>query len=72
MAFIYAAFTVAAYFTVPEDTEQHKGGFNVETFKKFDFLGAFLAITGIALVSSSLRHEFASISARFLCSRSTA
>ena len=59
MAFIYAAFTVAAYFTVPDDTEQHKGGFNVETFKKFDFLGAFLAITGIALVSSFLRHEFA-------------
>lgn len=72
MAFIYAAFTVAAYFTVPDDTEQHKGGFNVETFKKFDFLGAFLAITGIALVSSFLRHEFAYTSHGFLYSRSTA
>jgi MFS family permease len=54
MAFIYAFFTITAYFTVPDDTEQHKGGFNVETFKKFDFLGAFLAISGIALFTAAL------------------
>lgn len=54
MSVIYAFFTVAAYFTVPEDTEQKKGGFNIETFKQFDFLGAFLAIAGIALFTASL------------------
>lgn len=54
MAFIYAFFTITAYFTVPDDTEQHKGGFNAETFKKFDFLGAFLAISGIALFTAAL------------------
>jgi hypothetical protein len=54
MSVIYAFFTVAAYFTVPDDAEQHKGGFNVETFKKFDFLGAFLAISGIALFTAAL------------------
>ena len=47
-------FTVTAYFTVPDDVEQKKGGFNIETLRKFDFLGAFLAITGIALFTAAL------------------
>ena len=54
MSVIYAFFTVAAYFTVPDDVEQKKGGFNIETFKMFDFLGAFLAIAGIALFTAAL------------------
>ena len=54
MSIIYAIFTITAYFTVPEDAEQHKGGFNAETFKKFDFLGAFLAASGIALFTAAL------------------
>jgi MFS family permease len=54
MSVIYTFFTVTAYFTVPEDVEQKKGGFNLETFRQFDFLGAFLAIAGIALFTASL------------------
>lgn len=54
VAVIYAIFTVIAWFTVPEDIEQKKGGLNLETLKKFDFLGAFLAVVGIAMFSAGL------------------
>ena len=51
---IYAFFTLAAWWTVPPDTEQKKGGFNRETLRQFDFLGAFLAVAGIAMFTASL------------------
>ncbi len=53
-AVIYAFFTVAAWWTVPPDTEQRVGGFNRETLAQFDFLGAFLAVAGIAMFTASL------------------
>ena len=53
-AVIYAFFTAAAWWTVPPDTEQRVGGFNRETLAQFDFLGAFLAVTGIAMFTASL------------------
>ena len=51
---IYFFFTIAAWWTVPEDTEQRLGGFNKETLAKFDFLGAFLAVAGLALFTAAL------------------
>ena len=51
---IYAFFTLAAWWTVPPDAEQSVGGFNRETLAQFDFLGAFLAVTGIAFFTASL------------------
>jgi MFS family permease len=53
-AVIYAAFTIVAVFTVPPDVEQKKGGLNRETFAQFDFLGACLAVIGIAMFTASL------------------
>lgn len=54
MAFIYAAFTLIAWWTVPKDDGQIKGKFDKQTLSKFDFLGAFLAIAGIAMFTGSL------------------
>lgn len=51
---IYAFFTVAAWWTVPPDTEQRIGGFNRETLAQFDFLGAFLAVAGLVSFTASL------------------
>ena len=50
---IYAFLTVAAWFTTPSDSEQSVGGLNIETLKKMDWLGALLAIAGIALFTAS-------------------
>ena len=50
---IYAAFTTAAYFTTPEDSEQRLGGLNMYTLKQMDWLGALLAVSGIALFTAA-------------------
>ncbi|KIX03092.1 uncharacterized protein Z518_06642 [Rhinocladiella mackenziei CBS 650.93] len=54
MSVIYAIFTLAAWWTTPYDVEQKLGGLNMETFLKFDLLGALLAVTGIAMFTASL------------------
>lgn len=54
MAVIYAFFFLAALWTTPPDTEQTLGGFNMQTFVKFDLLGALLAVSGIAMFTASL------------------
>jgi MFS family permease len=54
LAVIYAFFFVAAWWTVPPDDEQTLGGLNMETFVKFDLLGALLAVAGIAMFTASL------------------
>jgi len=54
IAVIYAAFTTVAFFTCPPDVEQNLGGFNLETFKQFDFLGAALAVAGIGMFTAAL------------------
>lgn len=54
MAVIYGFFTLAAWWTTPPDTEQNLGGFNKDTFVKFDLLGAVLAVAGIAMFTASL------------------
>ncbi|RMD39539.1 hypothetical protein DV735_g5600, partial [Chaetothyriales sp. CBS 134920] len=54
IAVIYGFFTLAAWWTVPPDTEQRLGGFNRETLAQFDFLGAFLAIAGLACLTAAL------------------
>ena len=54
MAVIYFFFTIAAWWTVPPDTEQRLGGFNRATLAQFDFLGAFLAVAGLATFTASL------------------
>jgi MFS family permease len=54
MAVIYAFFFLAAWWTTPLDTEQTLGGLNMETFVKFDLLGALLAVGGIAMFTASL------------------
>jgi MFS family permease len=54
LAVIYFFFTIAAWWTVPPDTEQRLGGFNKETLVQFDFLGAFLAVVGLATFTASL------------------
>lgn len=46
---IYAVFTTIAWFTTPKDAEQSLGGLNMETLKQMDWLGALLAVSGIAL-----------------------
>ena len=50
---IYGVLTIVAYFTTPSDAEQSLGGFNMETAKQLDWLGAFLAIAGIALFTAA-------------------
>jgi len=50
---LYAFLTVAAWFTTPYDAEQNLGGLNVETMRQMDWLGALLAIAGIALFTAS-------------------
>ena len=50
---LYAFFTVAAWFTTPDDAEQSVGGLNVETMKQMDWLGALLAVAGIGLFTAS-------------------
>ncbi|KIY03507.1 uncharacterized protein Z520_00198 [Fonsecaea multimorphosa CBS 102226] len=54
MAVIYAFFFFAALWTTPPDSEQSLGGLNMDTFLKFDLLGALLAVSGIAMFTASL------------------
>lgn len=49
VAVIYACFTTAAWFTTPKDAEQRLGGLDLNTMKQMDWLGAFLAVSGIGL-----------------------
>jgi MFS family permease len=51
---IYVFFTLIAWWTIPRDDGQVKGKFDKETFAKFDFLGAFLAVVGIAMFTGAL------------------
>lgn len=50
---IYFFITIAAWFTTPHDAEQSLGGFNLETLKKMDWLGAFLAVAGLAMFTAA-------------------
>jgi MFS family permease len=54
MSVIYAFFFFVALWTTPPDNEQTLGGLNMETFVKFDLLGALLAVAGIAMFTASL------------------
>ncbi|EXJ87815.1 hypothetical protein A1O1_04742 [Capronia coronata CBS 617.96] len=54
MSVIYAFFTLAAWWTTPPDSEQSLGGLNMQTFVKFDLLGALLAVAGIAMFTASM------------------
>ena len=51
---IYVIFTMIAWWTIPKDHGQVKGKFDKETLAKFDFLGAFLAVVGIAMFTGTL------------------
>ena len=53
MGVLYAMFTVAAWWTVPLDTEQSLGGWNWETVRQFDLLGAALTIAGMGMFTAS-------------------
>lgn len=53
LAIIFLFFSIIGWFTVPKDT-QAKEPFNLETLKKFDFLGVFLTIAGIGMFSAGL------------------
>jgi MFS family permease len=57
LAVLYAGFTVAAFWSVPAD-QGVRGKFNVETLKKFDYIGVLLASSGIALFTSALTLVF--------------
>ena len=51
---IYIIFTIIAWWTIPKDHGQITGKFDLETLAKFDFLGAFLAVVGIAMFTGAL------------------
>lgn len=53
MAVIYGAFTIAAWFTTPNDAEQSLGGLNWHTMKQMDWLGAALTLAGIGLFTAA-------------------
>lgn len=53
MAVIYGFFTVAAWFTTPQDSEQSLGGLNWHTLKQMDWLGAVLALAGIGMFTAA-------------------
>ncbi|KAK4933988.1 hypothetical protein LTR66_015784 [Elasticomyces elasticus] len=50
---VYAFLTCAAYFTTPKDAEQSVGKFNTATLSQMDWLGAFLAVTGISTFTAA-------------------
>jgi MFS family permease len=54
LCIIYVIFTFIAWWTIPKDDGQVKGKFDMETLAKFDFLGAFLAVVGIAMFTGAL------------------
>ncbi|KIV95175.1 hypothetical protein PV10_02856 [Exophiala mesophila] len=54
MSVIYGFFFFAAWWTTPMDVEQSLGGLNMDTFVKFDLLGAFLAVVGVAMFTAAL------------------
>jgi MFS family permease len=51
---IYGIFTIAAWWTVPKDDWRARAKFNMETLGQFDFIGALLVVTGIAIFTASL------------------
>ena len=52
---IYSVFTIITWWTHPrDDAHQLKGRLDLETLRKFDFLGALLAVAGIAMFVASL------------------
>ncbi|KAJ9650453.1 hypothetical protein H2198_010246 [Neophaeococcomyces mojaviensis] len=53
IAVIYFFLTIAAWFTTPQDVEQSLGGLNLATLKQMDWLGAFLAVAGIAMFTAA-------------------
>lgn len=53
LAIIYVFFFIAAVWTVPR-TQQVTAKLNLETLKRFDFIGILLSMAGIALFCSSL------------------
>lgn len=53
IAVLYGMLTVIAWFVTPLDSEQRLGGFNRQTFGQMDWLGAFLAVAGIALFTAA-------------------
>lgn len=53
IAVLYGALTAVAWFVTPKDAEQSLGGFNRATLAQMDWLGAFLAIVGIALFTAA-------------------
>jgi MFS family permease len=54
LSVIYFVFTIIAWWIVPKDDGQVKGKLDMETLAKFDFLGAFLAVVGIAMLTGAL------------------
>ena len=54
LAIIYVVFLVISIFTVPK-TQKNTEKLSWDALKKFDLVGIFLSMTGIALFSSSLR-----------------
>ena len=53
IAVLYGILTVIAWFVTPLDAEQSLGGWNRQTLSQMDWLGALLAIAGIALFTSA-------------------
>lgn len=53
MSIIFAFFFLAAIWTVPK-IQAETSKFNLETMKKFDWIGILLSMAGIALFCSSL------------------
>jgi MFS family permease len=53
LAMIYAVFFIAAIWTVPE-TQGKKETLSLATLKRFDLLGIFISMAGIAFLCSSL------------------
>lgn len=53
IAVLYGILTVVAWFVTPQDAEQALGGFNRNTLAQMDWLGALLAISGIALFTAA-------------------
>jgi MFS family permease len=51
---IYVVFTIIAWWTIPKDDGQIKGKLDMATLAKFDFLGAILAVVGIAMFTGAL------------------
>jgi MFS family permease len=53
LAILYGLFTIIAWFTVPKDRDEPEP-FNWAAIKRFDLVGAFSTIAGVAMFSSSM------------------